>query len=135
MENRRDFIKKVSVGVAAVAVGSRHLNLSARSYTHIPRANDTIRVGVVGFSDRFRSSLLPSFMNHAQDLNFEIVALSDIWNRRREEGKAYIKEKTGWDVTLCRNNDELYDQNDIDAVSTSTADFQHALHLVEAAKA
>ena len=76
MENRRDFIKKVSVGVAAVAVGSRHLNLSARSYTHIPRANDTIRVGVVGFSDRFRSSLLPSFMNHAQDLNFEIVALS-----------------------------------------------------------
>lgn len=135
MENRREFIKKVSAGVAAVAVGSRNLNLSARSYTHIPRANDTIRVGVVGFSDRFRSSLLPSFMNHAKELNFEIVALSDIWNRRREEGKAFIKEKTGWDIALCRNNDELYDRNDIDAVIISTADFQHALHLVEAAKA
>ena len=135
MENRRDFIKKVSVGVAAMTVGSKGFNLSAGSYVHIPGANDKIRVGVIGFSDRFRSSLLPSFMNHAKALNFELVALSDIWNRRREEGKAYIKEKSGWDVALCRNNEELYERNDIDAVIISTADFQHALHLVEAAKA
>ena len=91
MENRREFIKKVSAGVAAMAIGGTGFDLSAKSYAHIPGANDKIRVGVVGFSDRFRSSLLPSFMNHARELNFELVALSDIWNRRREEGRAYIK--------------------------------------------
>ncbi len=74
-------------------------------------------------------------MDHAAELNFELVALSDIWKVRREEGKALIREKTGWDVALCANNDELYSRKDIDAVIISTADFQHALHLAEAAKA
>ena len=135
MESRRKFIQKISAGMAAMAVGSKGVDLSARSFSAVPGANDKIRVGIVGFSDRFRSSLFPCFMHHAREMNFELVALSDIWNRRRDEGKAYIKEKTGWDVALCRNNEELYARTDIDAVIISTADFQHALHLAEAARA
>lgn len=135
MENRRDFLKKVSAGSAAMAIGGVGLGLSAKSYGQVLGANDKVRVGVVGYSGRFRGSLLPCFLNHAKELNFEMVALSDLWNRRRDEGKAYIKEKAGWDVALCRNNEELYDTQKIDAVIISTADFQHALHLVEAAKA
>ncbi|MDR2039157.1 MAG: Gfo/Idh/MocA family oxidoreductase [Bacteroidales bacterium] len=135
MENRRDFLKKISAGSAAIAIGGVGLGLSTKSYGRVLGANDKVRVGVIGFSDRFRGSLLPCFMDHANELGFEMVALSDLWNRRRDEGKARIKEKTGWDVALCRNNDELYERNDIDAVIISTADFQHALHLVEAAKA
>lgn len=118
-----------------MAVGGVGAGLSAGSYRQIIGSNNKIRTGIVGFSDRFRGSLLPSFMNHAKALNFEIVALSDIWNRRREEGKAHIKEKTGWEVALCRNNDELFDRKDVDAVIISTADFQHALHLADAARA
>ena len=30
--------------------------------------------------------LVPAFMEHAAKMNFELVAVSDIWNRRREEG-------------------------------------------------
>lgn len=135
MESRRKFIQKISAGMAVMAVGSKGVDLSARSFSPYLGANDKIRVGIVGFSDRFRSSLLPCFMHHAREMNFELVALSDIWNRRRDEGKAYIKEKTGWDVALCRNNEELYARTDIDAVIISTADFQHALHLAEAARA
>jgi len=134
MENRREFIKKVSAGSVAMAIGGAGLGLSAKSYGQALGANEKVRVGIVGFSDRFRGSLFPCFMNHAKELNFEFVALSDLWNRRRDEGKVFVKEKTGWDVALCRNNEELYDMKDIDAVIISTADFQHALHLVEAAK-
>jgi predicted dehydrogenase len=134
-ENRREFLKKVSTGTAAMFLGGSGIGLSAKSYGQVIGANDRIRVGVVGFSDRFRGSLLPGFINSAKGLNFEMVALSDLWNRRRDEGKAYIKEKAGWDLALCRNNDELYERKDIDAVIISTADFQHALHLAEAAKA
>jgi len=108
---------------------------SAKSYANIVGANDRVRVGVVGFSDRFRSSLLPSFMNHHQELNFDIVAVSDLWKKRREEGQAYLKEKFGHDIKACLNNDELYKTKDIDAVIISTADFQHALHTIEAVKA
>lgn len=88
MENRREFIKKVTAGAAVMAVGSTGFEWNARTYARIPGINDRIRVGVIGFSDRFRSSLLPCFMNHAGALNFELVALSDIWSRRREEGKS-----------------------------------------------
>ncbi|HPV17993.1 MAG: Gfo/Idh/MocA family oxidoreductase [Bacteroidota bacterium] len=139
-ESRRSFIRKAALGSAGIALGSRVIGgiapgFSSRSYGNILGANEKIRVGVVGFSDRFRHSLLPGFMDHAGTLNFEMVALSDIWNRRREEGKAFIKEKSGWEVALCRNNEELYDRKDVDAVIISTADFQHALHLAEAARA
>lgn len=135
MENRRDFVKKMAAGAAGVAIGGVAHGFSAKSYSSILGANEKIRVGVIGFSDRFRSTLLPCFMDHAGELNFQMVALSDIWSVRREQGKAHIKEKTGWDLALCRNNDELLERKDVDVVIISTADFQHALHLADAAKA
>lgn len=109
--------------------------MSAKSYGKIIGSNDRVRVGIVGFSERFRSSLLPSFLAHSQAMNFELAALSDIWSRRRDEGGALVRQRTGSDVSLFRNNEELYDRGDIDAVIISTADFQHAYHLTEAASA
>ena len=131
--NRRDFIKQSSKATAAVYLGS--LGFTPKSYARIIGANDRVRVGVVGFSDRHRSSHIPSFMNHYKELNFDVVAVSDIWNRRREEGVAIWKEKMGHDIVGCRNNEELYDKKLADAVFISTADFQHALHTIEAVKA
>jgi hypothetical protein len=133
METRRSFIRNVAIGTAGLSLGNRVFGAAFPG--SLSSANDRIRVGIVGFSDRFRGALLPCFMEHAAELNFELVALSDIWKVRREEGKALIREKTGWDVALCANNDELFSRNDIDAVIISTADFQHALHLAEAARA
>ena len=108
---------------------------TAQSYNRIIGANDRVRVGVVGFSDRHRSSHIPCFMNHYKELNFDVVAVSDIWKKRREEGAALWKEKMGHDIIACRNNEEMYDKKLVDAVFISTADFQHALHAIEAVKA
>ncbi|RCR70105.1 Gfo/Idh/MocA family protein [Larkinella punicea] len=130
MENRRDFIKKS-------ALAGLGMSFSAASYARILGSADRVRVGIVGFSDRFRGALAPSFANHAKELNFEFVAVSDIWSRRRDEAQAYLKGK-GYitdNFVKCRNNEELYDRKDIDAVIVSTADFQHALHCVEAVEA
>jgi predicted dehydrogenase len=127
MTTRREFIQKAALG----AVG---LGISARSYSRILGANDRIRVGIVGFSDRCRSSLIPPLLGYSKELNFEFVAVSDIWNRRRDEARAFFESK-GIPIHLARNNEELYARKDIDAVIISTADFQHALHLVEAVEA
>ncbi|WP_411274545.1 Gfo/Idh/MocA family protein [Daejeonella sp.] len=133
LENtRRDFIKKASIGVGALSLGA--MGFSAKSYARIIGANERVQVGIVGFSSRFKSSLLPSFMNHAKELNFEFVGVSDIWNRRRDEAEAFVKEKTGQSIRKFRNNDELYASKDLDAVIISTADFQHALMGVEAVR-
>jgi len=135
MENnsRRTFIKQTTLAGAGVLAA--HAGFTAASYRRIPGANDRVRVGVVGFSDRHRSSHMPCFMNHYKELNFDFVAVSDIWKRRREEGAAMWKEKMGHDVTAYRNNEEMYDKKAVDAVFVATADFQHALHAIEAVKA
>jgi predicted dehydrogenase len=127
---RRDFIKVAGAGAAGIALGP-----TASSYAAIQGSNSRVRVGIVGFSDRCRGALIPAFMNHAEKLNFEIVALSDIWSVRRDAGAAAIEKRTGKRPVLCRNNDELYDRKDVDAVIIATADFQHALHGVEAVRA
>ena len=128
MQNRRDFLKTTSLA----GLG---MSFSASSYARILGANDRVRVGIIGFSDRFRESLAPSFINHAKDLNFAFVGVSDLWSRRRDEAKAYLTGK-GWadtgNFSMNRNNDELLDRKDIDAVIISTADFQHAIHCAEA---
>ncbi len=131
--SRRAFVKQASLAGTAVFVSK--MAWTASSYKRIIGANDRVRVGVVGFSDRHKSTHMPCFMNHYKELNFDVVAVSDIWNKRREEGAAKWKEKMQHDVIACRNNEELYSKKLVDAVFISTADFQHALHAIEAVNA
>jgi predicted dehydrogenase len=130
--SRREFIKKASLGAGIVGLSA--MGVSAKSYGRIMGSNDRVQVGIVGFSNRFRASLYPSFMNHAKELNFEFVAVSDIWNRRRDEAEAFVKEKSGTTIKKFRNNDELYSSKSVDAVIISTADFQHALMSAQAVR-
>jgi len=131
--SRRKFIKQTALAGAGVLASK--MVWSAQSYNRIIGSNDRVRVGVVGFSDRHRSTHMPCFMNHYKELNFDLVAVSDIWKMRREDGAAQWKEKMQHDVTACRNNEEMYDKKLVDAVFVSTADFQHAIHATEAVKA
>ena len=64
--SRRESIKTAALGAAGRALSSQ-----ASSYAKIEGANDRVRVGIVGFSDRCRSALIPSFMKHAKELNFD----------------------------------------------------------------
>ncbi len=128
MLNRREFIQKSILATASTA-------MSATSYGKIIGSNDRVRVACVGFSDRHRQSHVAPFKDLAKNMNFEMVALSDIWNRRRDEGKAFLEKQLGNEIKVFRNNDELYDAKMVDAVFISTADFQHAIHAIDAVKA
>src|SRR5262249_54974384 len=97
----------------------------------------------VGPGDRARDALIPSLLHLAVELNFEPVAVCDIWNKRREEGADFIvahadKLKVpigGEQLAKARNTEELYSIKNIDAVVIATADFQHAYHCIEAVRA
>ncbi len=75
--SRRYFIKQSTLAAAGTLLAAK--GISAKSYRNIIGANDRVRLGVVGFSDRFRQSHVPSFMQHYKELNFDIVAVSDLW--------------------------------------------------------
>lgn len=146
--NRREFIKKIGLSTAAVAVGtsvinsaqqkvkpkSKIISTDAMHYDRIIGANDRVLVGVVGFSDRFRSTLSNAFQANAKALNMEFAGLSDIWNERRNNGIAYLEKLQGKPVVGYRNNEEMYEKSKVDAVIISTADFQHAYHATEAVR-
>lgn len=129
--NRRKFLRNSSLAATGLALGAT----SARLFARTPGANDRIRVGLVGFSDRTRQALLPAFRAAASKFNCEIVGVSDIWNLRRNEAEAWFRKEWGQSIRTCRNNEELYELVKPDAVIIATADFQHALHCVEAVQA
>ena len=132
MSSRRAFIKQSTKAAAGVYFGS--LAFSAKSYGRILGANDRVQIGIVGFSDRFKNSLLPGFLSNYKELNFDIVAVSDIWKIRREEGGSYLQQKMDHPIKQYLNNEALYNSKTVDGVIISTADFQHALHTIEAVK-
>ena len=129
-DSRRNFLKYATLGAAGVMISAR-----ASSYSKILGANDRIRVAIVGPGDRASDALIPSFLRLSDELNFELVAISDLWKLRRDQAAERIKQKFGKDVAQARNNDELYAMKDIDAVIVATADFQHAYHCMEAVRA
>jgi predicted dehydrogenase len=131
--NRREIIRSGSLGTLGV-IAARTIP-TALGQDRSNGANDRIRIGIVGFSDRLSSSLLPAYKTVADPFNCEIVGVSDLWGRRRDEAKAYFKKNFGQDINTYRNNDEMYEKADLDAVIISTADFQHATHAIEAIEA
>ena len=122
---RRDFAKLA--GAAALAGPS--LNVLG--------ANDRVRVACVGYSDRFRGSLLPTFMAAQKDLNFDLVAVADLWKKRLyENARPELEKKLGHAIETYTSDIDLYENGkDIDAVIISTADFQHAQHATHAVNA
>jgi predicted dehydrogenase len=130
--DRRSFLKATAATAAYVGA----LGFSARSYARVIGVNDRVRVGVAGFSDRFHTTLMPCFMEHAKEMNFDMVAVSDLWSVRRNEGKEALVKAFGHEITTCRNNDELYETvKDLDAVMVSTPDFSHAILAADAIRA
>ncbi|MBR1589347.1 MAG: Gfo/Idh/MocA family oxidoreductase [Kiritimatiellae bacterium] len=134
--NRREFVK---IGVAGAAMAALPGILKAQQSPGLAagryyRANETVRVACVGYSDRFRSSLLPCFLHHSKELNFDMVAVADLWKKRLfEKAKPGIEKKLGHPVAAYSSDMALYEQaKDVDAVIISTADFQHAQHACHA---
>ena len=123
--SRRDFMRGAA-GLAGVIAAGRSPSLYAAG------ANDRVRVACVGYSDRFRQSLLPAFQANCQKQNFDIVGVSDLWRLRREEAKSTLETRFGHAIKTYVNNDRMYEDKDIDAVIISTADFQHAQHACHA---
>ena len=72
-QTRREFLKHAATSAAGLALAGA--GFTAASYARIRGANDRIMVGVVGFSDRAKDALLPSFWKHADELQCEILGV------------------------------------------------------------
>ena len=128
--DRREFVKDAA-GMAGILAAGYGPSLYAAG------ANERVRVACVGYSDRFRQTLLPCFLHHNKAQNFDLVAVADLWKKRLfENAKPELEDALGHKVDTYRSDVDLYENaKDVDAVIISTADFQHAQHAVHAANA
>ena len=128
---RRDAVKTGAAAVAATAIPAmlKAQAAPALSAGRYYRANETVRVACVGYSDRFRSSLLPSFQVAMKELNFDMVAVADLWKKRLVENARPELEKTlGHPIAAYSSDVALYETaKDVDAVMICLPAFWHAL--------
>src|SRR5262249_44702967 len=107
----------LAAGAAAIAVES------ARGF----KANDTLRVGLIGVGGRCRH-LVKSFPNLP---NVAITAVCDVWDANLAEGKKLADK----DAFGTKNFEELLARKDVDAVLIGSPDHWHVPLTVDACAA
>lgn len=124
---RRDFLKKSSFITTGLGMAAL---LPARSRASIQGANDTIRIGVIGFRGKGAQHIN---IFHAMD-GVQVTALCDADQQIVDREAAKFKER-GEAVDTYTDLRELLDDNSIDAVVTATPNHWHALVTVWACEA
>lgn len=123
--NRRNFLKSSVSGIGLTAA-----TLSAGPWTNVLGANDTIRVGVIGFNSKGSQHI-----NVFRELpGVKVVALCDADTEILDREVAKFKER-GEKVKAFQDLRKLIDQKDIDAIVIATPNHWHSLAAIWACEA
>ena len=112
-KTRRDFVKQSVLGTAAFL---------AYPPERVLGANDRVRVGMIGVGGRGQELL-----NQVLELrDIQLVAIADIYGRRREEAK-----KAAPGIQTLDDHRRLLDMKDIDGVIVASPLHIHARHFMD----
>jgi predicted dehydrogenase len=131
-ETRRSFLRKTATATAAAAAANLFVTpiygqTTAPSTGRVIGANDRIHVGLVGVGMQ-GSYHLTLIKTYAQQNNVDIVAVCDLWDKRREKAKADV----GGSVVAYEDYRKLLDNKDVDAVLCATPHQWHAQISIDA---
>src|SRR4051794_26677268 len=110
--NRRTFF----VGAATAAASARVMG-----------ANSRMGIAIVG-PGAMGSGHLRTFGREAPALNAEMVAVCDLWNKRREAAAATVKQ-SGREPRQVPHLGDVLSMKEVDGVIIATPDHQHARQL------
>lgn len=117
--SRRKFLKTSTVAAAGALAFSR------AAYANIVGANDRIRFGVIGCGG-MGTAHVGSLVKKSEPDNIQVVAVSDVYQRRVTRGKGICKGDGYLDYR------KLLERKDIDAVLIATPDHWHAKISIDA---
>jgi predicted dehydrogenase len=123
MDNRRDFMKKVAVTSAGLAIGGTAFGFSAKSYNNIIGANDRIHVAAIGLNGRGNSMA----GTIAKQKNTEVSCVCDVDSRTMPKAINSVL-KAGQTTTPKSEGDcrKVLEDKLIDAIYIATPDHWHA---------
>ena len=120
--NRRNFIKKASVGAAGIAFGGSINAMSARSHTNILGANDHINCAVIGVRSRAKAH----FKAIHQDTNAKIIYSCDVDDKIIEEHNKWCQENIGYIPKVEKDFRKVLEDKEVDAIFIATPEHWHA---------
>jgi predicted dehydrogenase len=124
--NRREFIKVASAGAAGLALFGQ----TAKSHARVIGANDKIHLGLIGCGGQGRS-LTSAFTENKDAWNCEVIAVCDVYDKRKEMGK----QAAGGQATIYHHYHDLLKHEGLDGVIIATPDHWHAKMCLDALEA
>jgi predicted dehydrogenase len=130
--NRRNFIKKVTVGTAGVALSGSAIGMSAKSYRKIIGANDRLNIALVGLGRRM-SGFIEPFVQKSN--NVELTYLCDVMRSQRENAALRFSKHIDYKPNLENDIRKVIEDSKVDALFIATPDHWHAPGSIMAIKA
>ncbi|GGC15784.1 dehydrogenase [Parapedobacter defluvii] len=131
MNARRDFIKKTTIGTAALSVGGFFSGFGTRAYAGIIGANDRIRVAMMGVNSRG----LALANNFSSQSNCEVVYICDVDSRAADKCAGAVEGKQGSRPKIEADIRKLLEKKDFDALVVAAPDHWHAPAAIMASQA
>lgn len=120
--NRRNFLKKVTVGAAGVAVGGSAMGMSARSYSRIIGSNDRLGVAIIGLGRRLGAYYQPISMKES---NVELIYLCDVMKSQRESAAKKFSKYIDYAPKLENDIRKVIADPKVDVIFNATPDHWH----------
>jgi predicted dehydrogenase len=131
-ENRRNFIKKVTLGAVGIGLSNGINAMSAKSYSNIMGSNDRINLAIQGLGRRY-SAFIPPIANKKN--NVRLLYLCDVMKSQQEKAAINFSKHLNYKPKLEINILKILDDKDIDAVFMATPDHWHTPGAIMAMKA
>ncbi len=123
MNNRREFLKKVSAGAAGVTLAGVSSGMSARSYSRIIGSNDRMFLAIAGLGRRLGAFTEPIALKSS---NVELVYLCDVMKSQREKAAARFSKLIDYKPKLENDIRKVIEDPKVDALINATPDHWHA---------
>jgi predicted dehydrogenase len=122
MENsRRTFIKKSTLGAAAMAIGG--VGMSAKSYGRIIGANDRLNLAVIGLGRRLPAFIKPITI---KENNVHLMYLCDVMESQRTKAAETFSSLLDYKPALENDVRKIQDDPNVDIMLHLTPDHWHA---------
>lgn len=119
---RRSFLKKSAAGSAMLVAGGVLPHFSAKAYSRIIGANNTLNVSVMGVNSRGKSLA----QNFARQENCEVIHVCDVDSRAIDACMEAIKDKQKTKAKGYEDFRKSLESKDVDAMVIAAPDHWHA---------
>lgn len=132
MNDRRNFLKKMTIGTTGVAVAGPAMAMPAKSYSRIIGANERLNVAIAGLGRRIGAFYDPIARKES---NVKLLYLCDVMEKQRDRAMANFAKHIDYKAKAENDIRKVLDDKEVDILINATPDHWHTPGSVMAMKA